>query len=134
MFGWKKRGLVPSCLFGIAVSVVLTALICLALTPLFLRGAVPLERTDIIAPLASGIAVFAAVLFLAKTRGKQAMPTAGIVAGGVVLLAAVLCALGGRRFAFGAWLWHAAAAAAAGALLGAVMSIRKKSGKRRRRR
>ena len=134
MLGWKKRGLLPSCLLGLGAAAALTALLCLAMTPLIMRGAVPLDRADILAQSASFLSVFAAVLFLAKSRGRQAMPTAGIVAGGYILLAALLCALGGRSCAFGPWLLREGAAATAGALLGAVMSIRQPQRRRRKRR
>ena len=132
MSGWKKRGLVPSCLMGLGAAVLMTALFTLLETPLFLRGLLPTDKLGLCACAAAGLAVFIAVLLTARLRGRQAMPTAGIVAGGYVLLAALLCALGGGRCSFGPWLLRAAAFAASGALLGAVMSI-KKSGSRRRR-
>ena len=132
MSGWKKRGLVPGCLIGLGAAVLLTALIALAETPLFLRGLLPTDRVGLCAWAAAGLAAFVSVLVIARLRGRQAMPTAGIVAGGYILLAALLCALGGGRCAFGPWLLWTAVSAAAGALLGAVMSIRKRGSRRRR--
>ena len=134
MSGIKKMGLLPSCLIAAAVGIAGTAILCLALTPLFLRGVLPLESGSACAGSAAGIMVFAAVFLTVRLRGRQAMPSAGIIAGVTVLTAALVCALGGKEFDFGPWLLRLAAAAAAGGLMGAVMSIRKRTGKRRKRR
>ena len=124
MFRWKKLGLLPACLIGIAAVAVLTPLLCLALTPAFLRGMLLPETGPVCASASVGAAMLIVVFLLSGIRGRQAMPLAGIVAGGTVLLAALICALGGKNFDFGPWLLRLAAAAAAGGILGAVMSIR----------
>ncbi len=134
MFGRKKRGLLPSSIMGLAAAVILTALLCLALTPIITRGILPPESASSAGCVSAGLAVFAAVYYVSKSRGRQAMPTAGIIAGGYLLLAALVCALGGSGFEFGAWLGRDAVAAGLGAFLAAVMSIGKKPVKRNRRR
>lgn len=134
MSGWKKRGLLPSCGIGLGFAIVLTAVICLAMTPLILREWIPVGQSGMCSMIASGISVFAAVSILSRLRGRQALATAGIVSGGYLLLCAVVCALGGERSDFGVWILQLAAALAVGGLLGAVMSIRRKPGRRKRRR
>jgi len=132
MSGFKKLGLLPSCMIGIAAAIAGTVLLCLVLTPLFLRGLLPLGSGSECACAAAGVAVFAAVFLTARLRGRQAMPMAGIIIGGTVLLAALLCALGGSRTDLGSWLLRLVAAAAAGGIIGAVMSIHSRTAKRRR--
>lgn len=127
----KKLGLLPACLLGIVAVLLLTAVICLALTPAYLRGMLPTETGPACAAAAVGLAVFAVVLLLSGLRGRQAMPTAGGVAGGTILLAALICALGGKGFDFGPWIFRLAACAAAGGVIGAVMSIRPRARSRR---
>ena len=131
MHRWKKLGLLPSCLFGVLAVIVLTLLLCLALTPAILRGTLPPESGSVCAAASAGLAVFAVVFLLSRARGRQAMPAAGIVAGGTVILAALLCAMGGKGFSFSPWLLRLAAAAVTGGILGAVMSIRPRNGTRR---
>ena len=133
MLGLKKKGLWMSGLIGLAAAVLLTGLICLGMTPLFLRGILPLDQADTAAPFAVCLAVFLVVLLLTKSRGRQVMPTAGIVAGGFILLSALLCALAGQGHSFGAWLVRTAAGAVTGSLFGAIMSIRRKPSRRRHR-
>jgi len=131
MSGFKKMGLLPSCLVSIAAVILSTALFCLAITPLFLRGFLPQEAGSSCASAAAGTAVFVMVFLTDKIRGRQAMPAAGIIAGGTVLLAVLVCALGGNGFNFGSSIFRLAAATIVGGLIGAVMSIRKSAGKRR---
>ena len=52
---------------------------------------------------------------------------------GFVTLAALACALGGGKCAFGLWLAYLAGAAAAGGLIGALTSVRQNRHKKRRR-
>ena len=83
--------------------------------------------------IAVWISVFVPTVIIAKTRGRQALATGGSIALGYVVLAALLCALGGSACAFGMWLvWLAADAAVAG-LIGAVLSLRQNRHKKRRR-
>ena len=131
MFAWKKRSLLSAGVLALGLAVLFTAALCLAAVPLFLGEVLPLERAPETARVLAGIAVFAVVLWVSRARG-QPLPAAGIVGGGFVLLAALLCALGGIRSSFGPWLSHLALAVGTGALLGAVMSLRKKGRGRRR--
>ena len=134
MSAWKKLGLLPAGGVGLGASVVLTALLCLAMTPLFTKELLPLSGTDAAAVAAAGLSVFLAVRTVAGRRGRQALATAGITAGGYIVLAALVCALGGRGAAFGPWLWRLSAAVAAGGLLGAIMSLRRSGSRRGKRR
>lgn len=134
MSGLKKMGLLPLCLAGIAATAALTALICLALASLILRGALPQGAGPKCAEAAVGISIFISVWITARLRGRQPMAAAGVIAGGTVLLAALVCALGGPGFDFGPWLLRLAAWAMAGGIIGAVMSLRNRTPKRRRRR
>ena len=134
MSGYKKLGLLPLCLAGVGMSTVLTALLCLALTPMILRGILPLAAGSRCAEITVGVSVCISVLLASRLRGKQPMAVAGAVAGGSILLSSVVCALGGTGFAFGPWLLRVALWAAAGGIIGAVMSLRNGPPKRRRHR
>ncbi len=134
MSGYKKLGLLPLCLAGVGMSAVMTALLCLALTPLILRGILPPAVASRCAEIGVGLSVFMAVLLTSRLLGKQPMVVAGAVAGGTILLSSVVCALGGSGYAFGPWLLRIASWAAAGGIIGAVMSLRNGPSKRRRRR
>ncbi len=131
MPAWKKLGLLPAGCVGVGASAGCTALLCLALTPLFTKEYISLDRAELLAPMAAGIAVFAVAWVLTRRRGRQTLATSGIVAGGYILLAALVCALGGRDFGFGPWLGRLVLAVGAGALLGAIMSLRATPGKKR---
>lgn len=124
----KRKGLPAAAGVGIVMAAALTALLCLLPAALIGRRLLPQEAGAYCACAAAGLAVFAAVLFIARLRGRQALPTGGCVAGGVLALAALLCALGGAEADFGPWLLRLGCAVIAGGVLGAVMSIR---GKRR---
>lgn len=132
MFAWKNKGLLSASLIGLGLAVVLTAALCLVLTPLFSRELLPLDGAAACAMIAAGASVLAVVYILSRSRGKQALPAAGIVGGGFIALAVLACALGGSGCGFGPWLPRLAAITAAGALLGAIMSLGKKPGRRRR--
>ena len=132
MFQWKKMGLLPLSLIGIGAVTVLTVLLCLVFTAPYLHGLMPLETGPVCAAASAGLAVFIVVFILGRARGRQAMSAGGIIAGGTILLAALICALGGKGFDFGPWLLHLSAAAAAGGVIGAVMSIRPHTKNRRR--
>lgn len=129
----KKLNLPAACGVGLCAALALTALLCIPGAVVIDRGALPLDLAPVWATAAAGLAVFAAALLLSKVRGRQALPAAGAVAGGYILLAAVLCALGGDKSGFGPWLWKLAIAVMSGALLGAVLSIRQNPHRKRRR-
>ena len=119
----RKKGLVPAAAIGLGGAVLLTALLCLLFAGIIHRETLPLSAAEYCAAAAAGIAVFAATLIVSRLRGRQAMPTAAIIAGGLVFLAALICALGGAGSEFGPWLIHLCIAAFCGGLLGAIMSI-----------
>ena len=56
MSGFKKLGFLPSCLVSIIAVILGTALLCLAVTPLLLRGILPPEAESACASAAAGIA------------------------------------------------------------------------------
>ena len=131
MSAWKKLGLLPASAAGLGIAIVLTALLCFALTPVFTKEVLPLDRANAAALLAAGLSILVAVRLTTGLRRKQTLATAGCIAGGYLLLAALVCALGGQRFDFGLWIVRLASAALAGGLLGAIMSLRSSPKKRR---
>ncbi len=131
MFRLKKSGLVPAAAIGLLFAVCLTALLCLPLSAAVYRELVPSDSAGALAYIAAGLSVFFTVFIIARRRARQALPTAGLIAGGYCVLAAIVCAVCGTAARFGVWLAVLAAAVAVGALLGAVLSIRKKPRARR---
>ena len=129
----KKLGLLPASLLGLLLSLAVTALFCLPFAAVICRGLLPMETMGLWALLAAGLGVMAGTVCVVRLRGRQVMPTAGIVGGGFLLTASLLCAAGGARSDFGPWLFWLAAAVLAGGLLGAVMSIRQNTHKKHRR-
>lgn len=134
MFGkkLKKSGLALSAGIGLVAALGMTALFCLGAAALIRRGTLPMQTADVCASVSAGVAVWITVWSITRMRGRQALPTAACIAGGYVLLAALLCAMGGEKSTFGAWLWWLSAAVSGGGLLGAVMSIRQNTHKKRR--
>lgn len=134
MFGkkLKKSGLALTSAVGLGAALGVTALLCLGAAALIRRGTLPMRMADVCAAVSAGVAVWLVVWLITRARGRQALPTAACVAGGYVLLAALLCAMGGEKSAFGAWLWRLSAAVAGGGLLGAVMSLRQNTHRKRR--
>lgn len=120
----KKKGLLTAASIGVGAAVLLTVLLCLVFAAIIHREILPLSAAGACAAGAAGVAVFAASLVTGRLRERQALPLAGLIAAGLVLLAALLCALGGSAASFGPWLPRLCGASAGGALLGAVMSIR----------
>lgn len=129
----KKLNLPTAGGVGCCLAVLMTVLLCIPGAAVINKGILPLSASSVWACAAAGVSVFLVVLVLARLRKRQAMPLAGIIAGGFVLLAAILCAFGGASSAFGPWLWSLAITAAAGGLLGAVMSIRHNTYRKHRR-
>ncbi len=128
----KKKGLLPAAAIGLGAALGMTALLCLGAAALIHNGALPMSAAGLLAVSAAGVSIWGAVLTVSRIRGRQAMPTVGVIAGGFLLLAALLCALGGEKASFGPWLWQLGLAALAGGLLGAVMSLRQNSHKKGR--
>ncbi len=132
MLKLQKKSLSLSALIGLGCAVVLTGLFCLPFAAAVYHQALPLESAWMWAVLSAGLSVFVTTLVIARLRQRQALPTGGCIAGGFLLLAALVCALGGEGFLFGTWLLWLGGAVALGGLLGAVMSIRQNSHKKRR--
>ena len=129
----KKLNLPAAGGIGRGLAVLMTVLLCIPGAAVINGGILPLAACDGWACGAAGVAVFAATMMLGKLRKRQALPTAGIIAGGYILLCAALCAFGEEGSAFGPWLGRLLCAVAAGGVLGAVMSIRQNPHKKRRR-
>ena len=120
---------------GIGASVLTTLTFCLPLSAVLSQGWLPMTLLEGMSEAAAAASILLTVWVIGRRRGRQALPLAGIVAGGFILLAALLCALSGTSAAFGGWLIRLAAAAVLGGSAGAIMSIRQKThGKRRNRR
>ena len=126
MFRLKKLGLAPAAAIGLLCAVLLTALLCLPLSAAVYRELVPTDSAGLLAYIAAGLSVFLTVFIVVRRRARQALPTAGLIAAGYCVLAAIVCAVCGTAAHFGVWLAILAAAVAVAALLGAVLSIRKK--------
>ena len=133
MSRWKKLGLLPVSMCGLGAALVLTLLFALAAVPLFLRGWLPVDHAKLFAAGFAGMAVFVSALGTVRLRGRQVLPTAGLIAVCYIILSALLCALGSSRCTFGTWLLHLSAAVFAGALMAVVLSLRKRRSRHRRR-
>lgn len=129
----KKQGLLLSAAMGAGAAALLTAVLCLPFAAAISKGALPLETSLVWALIAAGVSVMLASLVVARARARQFLPTGAAIAGLYALLAALVCALGGKGFSFGPWLLWLIGTVLFGSLLGAVMSIRQNThGKRRK--
>ena len=130
---FKKRPFAVCAAVGEGCALILTALLLLPAAWAVSSEMLP-ERLCLPAAIAAaGLAVLLPSAVIARIRGREAVPLAGAIGGGYILLAAVACALGGEKSAFGPWLLYLAGAAVAGALLGAVLSVRQNRHKKHRR-
>ncbi len=118
---------------GEGCALALTALLLLPAAWAVSAQALPLQAGLPLPYIAAGLAVLAPTAAIGRVRGRQALAMGGAIAGGYILLAALVCALGGAKCAFGPWLGILAAAVGAGALAGALLSVRQNRHKRRRR-
>ena len=128
----KKRYFAVCAGIGEACALALTALLALPIAWAIRSEALPQSLGGICAAVCAGIGVLISTAVIARARGRQAMATGGAVGGGAVVLAALCCALGGSRCAFGPWLGVLAAAAGVGAVAGALLALRRNTHKRRR--
>ncbi len=129
----KKSGFAAAAAMGTGAALVLTALVLLPAAWAVSAGLVPEQAGRTAALVVAGLAVLAATAVIAKVRGREALATGGAVALGTLTLAALCCALGGAKCAFGPWLAYLAGAALAGGLAGAMAGVRRNSHKKRRR-
>ena len=132
MSGWKKWSLPAAAGVGLGCAALLTPILCAPGAWIAARGSLPLRACPYWAACAAGLAVFLPVLLIAGARKKQALPTAGAVAGGYAALALILSLVFGHTPG-GAWLGRVVIAVFVGGALGAVMSIRQNPHKKRRR-
>ena len=129
----KKSSFAAAAAMGEGCALVLTALLLLPVAWAVSGEVLPLAAATLCAPAAAVLAVLVPTAVIAKVRARQALATGGAIGGMYVALAALLCALGGGKSAFGLWLACLAGAAAVGALAGALLSIRQNRHKKRRR-
>lgn len=129
----KKKSFTLTIAIGLGCALVLTALLLLPMALLIHKEVLGQGMDWLCAVLAAGLGVFVSTAVIVKARGRQAMATGGAIALGYVLLAALMCALGGQGFAFGPWLIRLTAAAAIGGLAGAMVSIRQNTRRKKRR-
>ena len=130
----KKKGFAVCAAIGAAASVVLTALLLLPVGAAVNGGLLGEELGGPAAWICAAVSVLAPTAVIVRARGRQALATGGAIALAYVLLAAVCCALGGSRSAFGMWIVYLGLSVAAGGLIGALTSVRQKSHRKRRRR
>ncbi len=128
----KKRSFAVCAAMGVGGALALTALLMLP-GALLVGGETLPERYGWIYALgAAGLSVLAVTAIIGRARGREVLATGGAVAAAYVLLAALLCALGGKNCAFGMWLACLAGAVAAGGAAGAMLSVRHNAHHRRR--
>ncbi len=128
----KKKSLPAAAAAGLVCAVALTAILCLPFAGAACLGRLPMSSVKLWGMLSAGLAVFTATLAVVRLRCRQALPTAGLVAGGYVLLCVLLCLGTGGCADLGPWLLRMGGAVLAGGMLGAFMSLRKNTRKRRR--
>ncbi len=128
----KKKNIAVSAAAGVLAAIALTALLCLPFAAAVRHQVLSLGGVWVWAVLAAGLSVFISTLVIARARQRQALPTGGCIAGGVLLSAALVCALGGAGLHFGVRFLWLGGAVLAGGMLGAVMSIRQNQHKKRR--
>ena len=129
----KKKSFTLTVAIGLGAALVLTALLLLPMALLIHKQALGLTMGWLCAALAAGLSVFIPTAVIVRVRGRQALATGGALALGYVLLAALVCALGGSGFAFGSWLIRLAVAVTAGGLAGSMVSIGQNTRRKRRR-
>ena len=129
----KKKSFTLTVAIGLGAALIFTALLLLPTALLIHKEVLDLTAGWLCAALAAGLGVFVSTAVIVKVRGRQALATGGALALGYVLLAALLCALGGSGFSFGAWLIRLSCAVAAGGLAGAMVSIGKNTRRKSRR-
>ena len=129
----KKKSFTLIVAMGLGAALLMTALLLLPMALLIHKEVLGLGMGWLCAVLAAGLSIFVPTAVIVKIRGRQALATGGALALGYVLLAALLCALGGSGFAFGPWLIRLACAVTAGGLAGAMVSIGQNTRRKRRR-
>ena len=119
---------------GIAMELILTFLLLIPAAMIMNRQLLGNYASAILPPVVAGLAVFLTAMVLVKVQKKQPYAMGAALGGAYVLLAAVLCALGGPSCEFGRWILWLGLAAVVGGLLGANAFAGKKNQKRRHRR
>ena len=129
----KKKSFAVCAAIGEGAAVLLTLVLLLPVAFMINKGTAGEELGCIAASVCALISVLVPTVVIVRARGQQALATGGAIALGYIILAALCCALGGSRSAFGMWLVWLAAAVAAGGLIGAMLSIRRNSHRKKRR-
>ena len=129
----KKKSFTLVAAIGLGTALVLTALLLLPMALLIHKEVLGLSMGWLCAALSAGLSVFLSTAVIVKARGRQALATGAVLAGGYVLLAMLLCAMGGSGFSFGPWLIRLLIAVIVGGLVGAMVAIRQNTRRKRRR-
>ncbi len=129
----KKSSFAVCAAIGVGAALVMTALALLPAAWAVSAGLLPEPAGRTAALVLAGLAVLIATAVIARARGREALVTGGAIALGILALAALCCALGGGKCAFGPWLLYLTGALAIGCLAGALLGIRRNSHKKRRR-
>ena len=129
----KKSSFAVCAAIGEGCAALLTAVLLFPAAWAVSAEAATLDMGSICAFIVSGLSVSIPTAVIARVRGREALATAGAIGGGYILIAAVLCALGGPKNAYGPWLGYLSAAVVVGALAGALLSVRQNKHKKRRR-
>ena len=133
VFNLKKKSFAVCAAVGECCAILLTALLLLPVAMAISGEALPEAMGGICAVAAAGVSVFVPTVVIARVRARQVLATAGAIALGYVVLAALCCALSGAESAFGMWLLWLAVAVGAGGLMGAVLSIRQNTHRKHKR-
>lgn len=128
----KKKSFALCAGIGVGCALALTALLALPFALAIRAEALPQGLGWIFASVCAAAGTLIPTAVIGRARGRQTMAVGGALGGGYVILAALGCALGGDKCAFGPWLGALTAAVAAGALLGALLAVRQNTHRRRR--
>ena len=129
----KKKSLLFCVGAGTGCALALTALLLMPFAWAIRGELLPESAGWLCASLSAGIGVLVPTAVICHVRRRQTLATGAAIAGGLLALAALCCALGGEGYSFGLWLGALAAALLAGGLAGAVLSVRRSSHKKHRR-
>ena len=129
---FRKRSFPICAAVGEGCALALTGLVLLPVAWAIGREFIPEAAGAICAPAAAGLSVLVTTAVIARSRGREALATGAAIGLSYLLLAALLCAMGGGKTAFGPWLAWLSAALCAGGLAGALLSVRRNIHKKRK--
>lgn len=116
----KKMSFMACAAAGTAAELLFTLILLLPVSVLVNKQLLEEEICRILPMIAAGISVFLSEIIMARTRKKQALAMGGVLAGLYIVLASLLCVLGGTNCEFGYWLLWLSTAVLAGGVMGAA--------------